>query len=87
MYKRQGYGDAVGAGLEPGLDEPADFMAAEPGGVRSEDDRDEARIAAPHGGNDIVAGSRDPAAAPISLQELRFPSDIFSAHPSIPAAL
>ena len=59
--KRGGYGDAVGAGLEPGLDEPADFMAAEPGGVRSEDDRDEARIAAPHGGNDIVAGSRDPA--------------------------
>lgn len=36
--KRGGYGDAVGAGLEPGLDESADFMAAEPGGVRSEDD-------------------------------------------------
>ena len=59
--KRGGYGDAAGAGFESSLDEPADFMAAEPGGVRSEDDRDEARIAAPHGGNDIVAGSRDPA--------------------------
>ena len=59
--KRGGYGDAAGAGFESSLDEPADFMAAEPGGVRSEDDRDEARVAAPHGGNDIVAGSRDPA--------------------------
>ena len=36
--KRGGYGDAAGAGFESSLDEPADFMAAEPGGVRSEDD-------------------------------------------------
>ena len=56
-----GHGDAFGAGFETGLHKPADFLAAYPGGFGAEDDRDEAGIAAPHGGNDIVAGSRDPA--------------------------
>ena len=56
-----GHGDAFGAGFETGLHKPADFLAAYPGGFGAEDDRDEAGIAAPHGGNDVVAGSRDPA--------------------------
>ena len=56
-----GYGDALGAGIESGLDEPADFVAAESGAVRSEDDRDEPGVAAAHRGNDVVPGGGNPA--------------------------